>query len=136
MPPMRIPVCFDERIIIHDHIPIDTIRALSLPFPIFVYCMFCSLRLFIHRPSIHSSPYLSSLFIFSPRKRAPCCSHLLELQVFLRFPIYPLPFPTIPSTALRSEYPFKFQKWNFQQYRLFFVISNHYYMLIIHDLPK
>ena len=30
-----------------------------------------------------------------------------------------LSFPAIPSTALRSEYSFKFQKWNFQQYALF-----------------
>ena len=60
----------------------------------------------------------SSSFNFSPCKRAPCFSHLLELHVYLRFPILLLSFPTIPSTALRSEYPFKFQKWNFQQYLL------------------
>ena len=41
MPQMRIAVCFDGRIIIHDHIPIDTLRALS-PLPHFriLYVLF------------------------------------------------------------------------------------------------
>ena len=32
---------------------------------------------------------------------------------------FALPFRIIPSTSLRSEYPFKFQKWNFQTISLF-----------------
>ena len=32
MPPMRIAACFDGQIIIHDHIPTNTLRALS-PLP-------------------------------------------------------------------------------------------------------
>ena len=47
----------------------------------------------------------SSSFNFSPRKRAPCFSHLLELRVYLRFPILLLSFPTIPSTALKIWIP-------------------------------
>ena len=101
--------------------PTNTLRALLPPRPFsytvcFVPCAF----LFTARQSI---PFhiLFIIFIFTPRKRAPCFSHLLELHVYLLFPIHLLPFPTIPSTALRSEYPFKFQKWNFLQYSLVFV---------------
>ena len=88
----------------------------SLPFPIFLHVMFCSLYLnflFTVRQSIHL--HTSSSFNFSPRKHAPCFSHLLKLHVYLRFPIPLLSSPATPCTALRSEYPFKFKKWNFQQ---------------------
>ena len=36
MPPMRLAVCFYGRIIIHDHIPAITLRALS-PLPHYLY---------------------------------------------------------------------------------------------------
>ena len=87
----------------------------SLPFPIFLHGMFCFLYLFIHRPSIYSLPYPLRHSI-SPRVNTlPVFSHLLKLHVYLRFPIPPLSSPAIPCTALRSEYPLKFKKWNFQQ---------------------
>ena len=105
-PPMRIAVCFDGRIIIHDHIPTNTLWALSpLPHYLTRYVLF-----FVpfYSPSINLFTSISSsLFNFSPHKRAPCFSHLLELHVYLGFPIPPVPFTTSPSTALRSEYPFK-----------------------------
>ena len=105
---------FDGRIIIHDHIPSNTLRALSpLPSHLTRYVLFlCP----FHLPSINLFTSISSsLFTFSTHKRAPCFSHLLEFQVYLRFLIPLLPFPKIPSTALRYDYLFKFQKWNFQQ---------------------
>ena len=105
---------FDGRIIIHDHIPSNTLRALSpLPSHLTRYVLFlCP----FHLPSINLFTSISSsLFTFSTHKRAPCFSHLLELHVYLRFLIPLLPFPKIPSTSLRYDYPFKFQKWNFQQ---------------------
>ena len=115
MPPMRIAVCFDGRIVIHDHIPTNILRALSPLLHFFIpYVLFL---VPFYSPSVNPFTSISSsLFNFSPRKRAPCFSHLLELHVYLRFPIHPLPFPTIPSTGLRFEYSFKFQKCNFQQY--------------------
>ena len=115
MPLMRIAVCFEGRIVIHDHIPTNSLRALS-PLPHYL-TRYVSLLVPFYSPSINIFTSISSsLFTFSPHKCTPCFSHLLELHVYLRFPIPLLPFPTIPSTALRSEHPFKFQKWNFQQY--------------------
>ena len=106
--------CFDGRIIIHDHIPTNPLRALSsLPHFLTRYVLFLVL---FYSPSINLFTSISpSLFSLSPHKRASCFSHLLELHVYLHFPITLLPFPTISSTALRSEYPFKFQKSNFQR---------------------
>ena len=116
MPPMRIAVCFDGRIVIHDHIPrSNTVRALSLlPHYLTWYALFL---VFFYLPSIDLfTSIFSSLFTFCPHKCALCFSHLLELHVHLRFPIPHFAFGrTIPSAALRSKYPFKFQKWNFQQ---------------------
>ena len=100
--------------IFHYHIPTNTLRVLSpLPHYLTRYALFL---VPFYSPSINLFTSISSsLFTFSPHKRALCFSHLLELHVYLRIRIPHLPLCTIPSTALRSEYPFKFQKWDFQQ---------------------
>ena len=79
--------------------------------------------------------YYTLLFLFSPCIHAPCVSHLTQLHV-IHIPftfIFAFPFPlspTIPSTALRSEYLLKFQKWNFLQY-LLSLSKLYYYMLYV-----
>ena len=121
MPPMRIAVCFDVLIIIHDHIPTNTLRALSpLPHVSYTVCFVSCACLVTVRQCIHLYILFIILFLsaqtrflcFTPTT-TPCDTN--SFHVYLRFPIPPLPFPTIPSTALRSEYPLKFQKWNLQQ---------------------
>ena len=60
--------------------------------------------------------YSPSLFIFSPRKRAPCCSHQLELHVHLRFPFTLSPSPPFPTSRDLNT------RLNFQQYFLVSVL--------------
>ena len=110
MPPMRIAVCFDGRIIIHDHILINTLRALSpSPSSCFLYRMVCSLCLFTRRPSIHSSPY-PLYYSFSSRANALPVFHTyynsmwyIPPQLVSSLSSPPPPFPIIPSTALISR---------------------------------
>ena len=60
MPPMRIAVSFDGRIVIHDHIPTNTLRALSpLPHYLTWYVLFLVALLF----TVHQSIHLHVLFI-------------------------------------------------------------------------
>ena len=55
MPPMRIAVCFDGWIVIHDHIPTNTLRALS-PSPLsYMVCFVPCAFLFTIHQSIHTS---------------------------------------------------------------------------------
>ena len=88
----------------------------SFPFPIILHGMFYSLCLFIHCPSIYSPRYPLH---YSLSPHISCTRSLFFTPTITPRSHSPLPFPTIPSTALRSEYPFKFQKWNFQQYSRF-----------------
>ena len=123
MPPMRIAVCFDGRIFIHDHIPFPVFQ---IPYVLFL-CLFYS-------PSVNPFISISSLYIihfltaqtrslcFTPTT-TPCDTH--SFHVYLRFPVPPLSFPTIPSTALRSEYPLNPRN----------VISNNiYFLAVLHEL--
>ena len=120
MPSKRIAICFDGRIIIHDHIPTDTLSVLSpLPHVSYSVCFVPCAFLVIVRPSIHLYilfvihflPEHTRFLCFTPTTTS-CDTH--SFHMYFPFPISPLPFPTIPSTALRSEYPLKFQKWNCQ----------------------
>ena len=107
IPPMRIAVCFDGRITTRDHVPTFNLRALSPP-PLYLIRFSLFLGLLIQRLKIC---YLHILFIIYLRPT-------LALSVFYtptrisrvsspsHSPSHP---PTIPSTALRSEYPFRFQ---------------------------
>ena len=99
---------FDGRIIIHDYIPTNTLRALSL-LPRVTVCFVPCASLVTVRQSIHLHilfiihflPAQMRFLCFTPNTTL-CDAH--SFRVYLRFPIPPVPFPTIPSTALRSEY--------------------------------
>ena len=111
MPPMRIAVCFDGRIIIHNHIPTNTLRALSLlPHVSYTVCFVpCAFLVTVRQPIhlhilfiIHFLPMQTRSLCFTPTT-TPCDTH--SFPVFLRFPVPPSPFPITPSTAIISEYP-------------------------------
>ena len=113
MPSMRMAVCFDGRIFIHDHIPNNTLGAPPLPMFQISYVLF--LGLFTVRQSmhlyilfvIHFFTAQTSSVCFTPNT-TPCDTY--SFHVYLRFPIPPLPFFRIPSTAQRSENLLKFHE--------------------------
>ena len=105
--------------------------TITFPFPCFKYRMFCSFAfLFTVRQSIH----LHILFIIhflTAQTRSLCFTPTTtprdthSFHVYLRFPVPPPSFPTIPSTALRSEYPLNPRN----------VISNNiYFLAVLHEL--
>ena len=96
---IRVAVCFDGRIVIHDHIPTNTLRALS-PLPHFLYtvCFVPILVLFYSQSVNPFTSISSSLFNFSPGKRTPCFHPYYNSTCIFTFP-----FPLSPS-PLRSEY--------------------------------
>ena len=85
----------------------------SLPLPIVLYGLFCSFT-----SEFTAYNLLSPYFVhYSP---SPHIGAIRDLHTQLNSTrLFALPFPShppmIPSTALRSEYPFKFQKWNYKQ---------------------
>ena len=103
MPPIRIAVCFDGRIIIHDHIPTNTLRALShLPHVsntvCFVLCAFLfTVRRSIHLHTLFFIPFLTAQtrsLCFTPTI-TPCDTH--SFHVYLRFP---LPYNSLHCTEI------------------------------------
>ena len=93
MPPMRIAVCFDGRIIIHDHILTNTLRALS-PLPHYFTRYILFLVPSYLPPANLLTSISSSLFTFAPHERAPCFSH----------PVFPC-FSSFHPPSLSKQFP-------------------------------
>ena len=101
----------DHQLRSHSHF---YLRALSPPphFPI-RFTLFLYLRIYRFKSAIsifpsfniHLQPTLAPSVIFTP-------TWIPHISSTCHSPSHP---PTIPSTALRCEYPFKFQKWNFKR---------------------